>query len=256
MEIAILFLFGISIGSFLNVVIDRLPFEESIIAGRSHCDFCKKTLAWYDLIPLFSFVFLRGRCRDCHSRLSLQYPLIEILTGLAFVAIFLIEQRSMQFSYTQFMLDLCLIASGISLFMMDVKYTILSDKVLLVATLCIGIKIVLTSPLSLLPLLGIGVVSSFPLLLLFIFTKGRGMGFGDVKLAGVMGFLLGFPLIIVAYYVAFLTGALYAIILIMLGKKKFKGSTIAFGPFLLLATVVTALWGNILWQYVQHMLGL
>src|SRR5690349_9078045 len=86
----LLFIIGIFVGSFLNVLADRLPRGESVLWGRSHCDFCKKTLRWYELVPLFSYLLQNGRCRRCHKKLSVQYPLMELVTGVSFVILFLL----------------------------------------------------------------------------------------------------------------------------------------------------------------------
>ena len=88
----IIFLLGLAVGSFLNVLINRLPREESVVKGRSYCDHCKKKLVWYDLIPLFSFIFLKGKCGYCHSPISFYYPIVELMTGVMFVLAFTSEE--------------------------------------------------------------------------------------------------------------------------------------------------------------------
>lgn len=253
--IFIIFLIGICIGSFLNVVIDRLPQGRSIVHGRSHCEFCKKELAWFDLLPIFSFLQLGGKCRYCHKRLSFQYPLVEFLTSLAFVILFFLETPTGAFSLLLFIIDLVLMSLSIALIVMDIKYHLLLDVLLVQFFLFALLRVLLLNPATLPIHVVWGIVAVLPLLLIYILTKGKGMGFGDVKLIFILGFLLMFPNIIVLYYLAFLTGALVGIILILGKRKKFSGSTIAFGPFLFFGAACALLWGNTLWHYLLILLG-
>ncbi len=250
------FIVGLCVGSFLNVVIDRIPHHRSIVKGRSECDFCHHTLAWYDLIPVFSFVFLRGACRYCKHTLSLQYPIVEILTGVLFLVSYVLLLGSPGvFALGKSFLLLSLFATFFALSVMDIKYGILSDTLILFSVgLTVGL--LLFSPALFFAHLLVGFVCLGVLLLLFLVTKGRGIGLGDVKLSFVMGLLLGFPSIVVAFYIAFLTGACIAIILIVAKKKKLVGGTIAFGPFLLLGTYISWYFGSSVWMFFLHILGI
>lgn len=217
----IVFLLGLCAGSFLNVLSDRLPRGESIWWGRSHCDHCKKSLRWFELIPVVSYILQRGRCLRCHKPLSIQYPLVELVTALGFVSLYPHYANWIVFS------------ALLVIFISDLKYQIIPDSMVAVGV----IGAVLTGP-HLLPALG-----SFAFIyILWALTRGRGMGFGDVKFAGLMGLFLGFPAVIVAFYVAFLTGAVLGVILIIAGKKGWK-SHIAFGPFLVAGTWIAFVWG-------------
>ncbi len=218
MTVLIFFLLGLCVGSFLNVLADRLPRDESVFWGRSHCDYCKKPLRWYELIPVVSFVLQAGRCRRCRKKLSLRYPLIELITGAAFVM--LPAQYWVLFS------------SFLVIFIADFTTQIIPDSMLLAA----AANALVVGPHFLSAL----AAGAFFYMLWFV-TRGRGMGFGDVKLAAVLGLFLGYPRIIVAVYAAFLTGAAVGVILMLAGKKGWK-SKIAFGPFLILGTVVSLLW--------------
>lgn len=251
----IFFLIGLCVGSCINVLVDRIPRNESVLFGRSHCDDCGRTLAWYDLIPVLSYIAIQGKCRYCKKKLSLQYPLVEILTGLLFVGVFLVESPVTFFQYTLLSLDLALTAISLALFFMDIKYRILSDKLLIAFAFFATCRVLVVQPTSIFLHIGFGFLAMLPLLLLFFFSQGRAMGFGDVKLIFLIGFLIGFPNIVVAYYVAFLTGAVIGVILIMWGKKKFHGATIAFGPFLLLGMVCGVLWGNSIWNFTKLLIG-
>jgi len=251
----ILFLIGLSFGSFLNVLIDRIPAGRSVLFGRSRCDFCKKQLSPIDLIPVFSYIFLLGKCRYCNKSLSLQYPIMELLVGLLFVFLYILEKPAYPFQMVTFSVDALLVSLGFALTVMDMKYHIIFDKLLIPFAFFAFFRIILSSPISLPVSLFIGFLSSLPLLLIFLITKGKGMGFGDVKLIFILGTLLGFPNILICYYCAFLTGAVVGVILILRGKKQFRNAKIAFGPFLLLGAVIATLFGNTIWQYTKLFLG-
>jgi len=275
------FIFGLCIGSFLNCVIYRLEKNKKI-TGRSFCPHCKQQLEWQDLFPVFSFLFLKGKCRYCGKRISIQYPIVETITGLVFLLIFTFftegEYRSgtnhffasafgRQFSIVQFsnLIFLFYIASSlIVIFVYDLKHYIIPDKVLLPAiavafcyrlfenllnwALIEGweIKIKNLAPLG--GYLLAALIGSGFFLLIFLVSRGRAMGFGDVKLAVLMGFLLGYPNILIALFLAFFFGAIIGLILMALRKKNLK-SEISFGPFLITATLLSFLWGEQLIRY-------
>ena len=220
---------GIILGSFFNVLIDRLPKGQNVLWGRSHCDHCKKTLRWFELIPVVSYISQGGKFRRCHSGLSMQYPVMEIITGLGYFLIF----RSYSYDIVAFIGILILFSAFLVITVADVKYQIIPDSMLVLSV--IGICVLLYSNFETSQLISHGlsaICSGGFFYALWYFTKGRGMGFGDVKLAFILGLFLGFPLIIVALYIAFLTGAFLGVILIIAGAKTMK-SKIPFGPFLI-----------------------
>lgn len=231
-------LFGLAVGSFLNVLIDRLPRGKNVITGRSTCDYCGKALRWFELIPLVSFLVQRGRCRRCHKKLSWQYLIVELVTAAGFI--FFAPSYWIIFS------------SLLVIFVADLKYQIIPDSMVVLGLLGVLLQ---GHPLQIPQ--GVALwISAFGasvfFLLLWLVTHGKGMGLGDVKLAFLMGLLLGFPNIIIASYLAFLTGAGAGVILILLGKKKLK-EKIAFGPFLVMGTVVALIWGDkiiMLWRFL------
>jgi leader peptidase (prepilin peptidase)/N-methyltransferase len=232
------FLFGICIGSFLNVVIDRIPNGESIANGRSKCDFCKKTLRWYELIPVLSWI-QRGRCLRCKRSLSIQYPLIELITGIGFYLIVTNPDLSPLGLSAACIIFSLLFATTVA----DFKYELISDVfmiIIFVASTVYHFDSV-QSLSSLLPYLLSGLGASLFFFLFWAFSKGKAMGFGDVELAFVLGFLAGYPTIIYGLYIAFLTGALIGVILIVRRKKTFK-SHVPFGPFLILGTLIAMLY--------------
>lgn len=256
MVLVLLFIIGLCFGSFLGVVVDRLPQHKSIIIGRSQCDSCHHSLSWYDLVPVFSYVLLEGKCRYCHKKFSLEYPVFEISTGfLLLVFYFLLGQPIAIMSIVSFSFEVGIFFSLLVLAMIDSKEGILPDKIILFALLP-TILFLFMNHIPFIPhiLSGLGVALFF--LLIILITHGRGMGMGDVKLSFLLGFFLGFPNIFIAVYMAFLTGAAIAIILVMARKKKFHGGSIAFGPFLILGTFLAAFWGDKLWQIVLRILGI
>lgn len=252
-----LLLTGLSIGSFLNVLIDRLPIGESIWLGRSHCDNCRKTLSWYDLIPVASFIILQRKCRSCHKKISWQYPLVETATGLLFLFTYvsMIRIIGTGFIVPHLIYYLVLTACIIAIFVTDLKYRIIPDQILLFLTGLTLIYQLIYFPYQIIGNLISGILSMLFFLMLVIITRGKGMGLGDVKLAFVMGLMLGFPKIIVALYLSFLTGAVVSLILIWTHKKSMK-STIAFGPFLVFSTLIVIYYGNEIWFVFQKILML
>jgi leader peptidase (prepilin peptidase)/N-methyltransferase len=227
-----LFIMGTFIGSVLGVLVDRLPKNKSIL-GRSHCDYCKKTLSPLDLVPIISYFVLQGKCRYCKKPLSIFYPSIEIITGLIFVFSYLASQGEV----LQTVYYLIITSGLIVIFFADLKHGIIPDKVLLV--------LFTASLIYLLPKENLlnNIISAFIalgfFLMLFVITKGRGMGAGDVKFAAVLGFILGIPGIILSLYLSFLTGSIASIILVLWGKKKLRGDTISFGPFMVIGTFLS-----------------
>jgi len=256
----ILFIFGLCAGSFVNVVIDRIPKEESIIFGRSYCDKCKRRLGWQELIPIISFFILKRKCKSCKALISWQYPIVELVTGLMFVVtyIFLMANGGLQLNYylVTIIYYLTIVSSLIAIFVIDLKYGIIPDKILaLMLIILLPYSIVFEKNLFLSFLFA--ALGSFAFFfLLFLITKGKGMGLGDVKLAFIMGVLLGFPKIVVALYVAFLTGAIVSIILVLCGKKKFGKSTIPFAPFMVFGTFAAMFLGNQIWKIIATILNL
>lgn len=252
MEVFFLFIAGIFVGSFLNVLIDRLSREESVIKGRSYCEKCKKELAWYDLIPVLSFIFLKGRCRYCHTRLSAYYPLIELTTGVLFAAVlfFVLGQNINFITIINVIYYLFIASSLIVIFFADLKYGIIPDKIVFPSIIISLIYLFLIHNSLFLIHVSAAFGASLFFLFLFLVTRGRGMGFGDVKFSFLMGLILGFPNIIVSLYIAFLTGAVVGCILIIWRKKRMFGTKIPFGPFLVLGTFLALFWGEIIFQVV------
>jgi len=243
----IAFVFGLIIGSFLNAVIYRLEKKESALHGRSYCPHCQHQLSWQDLIPIVSFFMLRGKCRYCSQSISWQYPLVEICTAIIFLIIF---NQFILFGIFHVLYLLVIASALIVLFVYDLKHYILPDSIVLPAIgIVLGYRALEIMGLgvenlsSLLGTLLAGVLASAFFLMIFLVSRGRAMGFGDVKLALLMGFLLGIPGIIAALYVAFILGGLIGVFLIITKRRKLR-SAIPFGPFLIIGTFVALVWSN------------
>ena len=278
--VVLLSLIGVCVGSFLNVLIDRLPKKQKLVKSRSICPLCKKTLRAIDLVPILSFLLLRGKCRYCKKKIDWTLPLVEIITGVMFVVGGIGSIGLVKITY--YLLIGCVL---IVVFFMDLKYRVIEDKIVffgiltsllyLIISKFLYINLIYTNLVN--DSFGKYIVQSgymnrvirgeirdftFALLsglLLFLFfyllviiTKGRGMGGGDVKFAFLMGLITGFPKIIPAFFISFLTGAIAGIILMLVGKKTIK-QTIPFGPFLVIGTAAGMVWGDF---FVNWYLGL
>ena len=229
------FLFGITVGSFLNVLIYRIPKKEDFVKERSHCMSCGYQLEWYDLIPLFSWLTLRGKCRKCKAKISVQYPLVEALNGALWLVTYLL------FDYSITTLLYCLLISSlIALSVIDFRtYEIPVGFNIFI--LVLGTIRVITDYRSW-PEYIIGLVSvSVPLLLIFYATKGRGIGGGDVKLMGAAGLLLGWKLAILAFFLGCLLGSI-----IHIARMKISGEShvLAMGPYLSAGIVIAVFAGE------------
>jgi leader peptidase (prepilin peptidase) / N-methyltransferase len=223
----LLLVLGLLFGSFVSALSYRYPRGKSVIGGRSFCDSCKKSIPWYDNIPLFSFLLLRGRCRVCRKKISLRYPVIEVVSAVSFLLI------------GPNILNLILFLILLTIFIVDFEHKIIPD-----AFVFLGIAVSLfLIPHSLFSGLFAGSLAASFLLFIHLITKGRGMGLGDVKFALLGGMVVGLRLTALWMLLAFLTGGAVGVILI-LGKKAGLKSQIAFGPFLVVAIPITLIWGE------------
>ena len=231
----VIFIYGIMIGSFVNVLIYRIPKRENIAIEHSHCMNCGHRLKWYDLVPLFSWLFLRGKCRYCKSKISIQYPLVECINGVGYVLIFVMCGLNL----SSILYSLC--------FSMLVAITVIDWRTyeiplgLNIVILTLGvIQCILDYGNWKLYLIGMVSVSGFLFLLLLI-TAGRGMGDGDVKLMFAAGLLLGWKKIILALIIGCILGSIIHLILMKVSKK---GRMLAFGPYLSAGILLAILFGD------------
>lgn len=240
----IFFLYGILIGSFLNVCIYRIPKKEDIVTARSHCMQCGYQLKWYDLIPIFSYLFLGGKCRNCKCRLSMQYPLVEAANGLLYVLIFTVCGFSLESVLYCFMASALLVLSFI-----DEKTQEIPAGINLFLLLLGVIHLITDWKNWPLYLIGLFAVSLF-LVLLMVLSQGGAMGGGDVKLMAAAGLLLGWKLIILSFVLGCVIGS---IVHIARMKLTHASRTLAFGPYLSIGILLSALWGS---TWIQMYLNL
>lgn len=241
-----IFLLGLSVGSFLNCLIYRIQIKKTV-QGRSFCPRCKHQLKFWDLIPVFSFFFLRGRCRYCGEKISFQYPFVELLTGSVFLFAYLFLNPQTILSIIIFFLTLFIFSCLIVIFIYDAKYYIIPNIIIYPAIIT-SLLIILIDCLrgdckvSIFAILS-GIFAFLLFFLIYFFSKGKGIGFGDVRYAAFMGFFLGFPDILVGLFFSFITGAIIGLILIALNRKSRK-DMIPFGPFLVLGTFIAFFFGE------------
>lgn len=251
--IAFFFVLGTAIGSFLNVWSRRLLRGEPI-TGRSHCESCGHPLSVFDLVPLFSFLILRGRCRYCHQPLSWQYPLVEVGTGLLFAALAFTDGL---ISYGVLLIS---VSALIIIFITDFSARLIFDEIVILGVISALAYRMLFRALSgepvlvLLDLLGALAVFVFFSVLRSV-TSGKGLGEGDPPLGFLTALLVGFPLLLVQFFLAFIFGAAVGVVLVAMEKKHLK-DRIAFGPFLVVAAFATLLFGDQIWSWYLSQLGL
>lgn len=209
-----IFVYGVIIGSFLNVLIYRLPLKENIATERSHCMKCGSQIKWYDLVPLISYILLRGKCRHCKEKISIQYPLVELANGLGYVWIFYtngINVDSILF---------CLCASALLvLSIIDIRTYEIPIGINIFIFLLGVARVILNLDNIVYLLIGM-IVVSIPLLILFYVTKGRGIGGGDVKLMAAAGLLIGAKEIVFALVLGCIIGSIIHIALMKICKKE------------------------------------
>ncbi len=246
-----LFLFGLFIGSFLNVLSDRLPRDETIM-GRSYCEFCKHQLSWKDLIPVVSFLYLKGHCRYCKKKFSSAYPISELFTAVMFILTWYLYTTYVSQNLLLGLVYVLITACLIVILLSDIKYHIIPDEINIALILLGLVKIILVG--TTIPLFFLHILQSFivvlPLLLIFIATKGRGMGFGDVKFSFIIGLLVGWFQGLVTLYIAFIGGAIIGIILLIKRKAKMK-SRMAFGPFLVIGLYVMLFFSEEILKWIK-----
>jgi len=244
------FIFGLIIGSFLNCLIWRL-YKNETLGGRSYCPQCRKALAWYDNIPLLSFIILRGRCRKCREKISWQYPLVELTTAVLFLLTF----RAAMFSPDLSLLilrDWFLIITLIIIFVYDFRWQLVPmtvvwtmGVVIFILDLCLGF--------SWLSLLFFSFLGAAFFLIQYLLTDKQGIGEGDIWLGALLG--LAFPgayRLLLIMLISYGIGALVSLVLLAEQKKGWK-SRIALGPFLALGAIITLIWGERLIDWYLHL---
>ena len=257
------FIFGLVVGSFLNCVIYRLQTDEKIGGmSRSHCMKCGHTLRWYDLIPVLSFLILRGKCRYCGKPISIQYPLVELATGGLFALIFWHWPFGLWiFSDFTFLIPgliyyfyyLVITCFLIVIFVYDFKHYLILDKVIYPAIIIAflyslfsafgGFAFTLLNFEPLINQIFAAVLAAGFFAIIVFGSRGKWMGVGDIKLGFLMGLVLGYPQILTGLFLSFLFGAIIGTGLIIFKKRTLK-SQVPFGPFLVTGTFIAMFWGE------------
>jgi len=268
----IIFIVGLCVGSFLNCLIYRLRRQKTIL-GRSYCPHCKQPIAWYDNIPLISFILLKGECRHCKRPIAWQYPAVELATGILFVLAYINFQffppqrdpamavtifnfqtlsnvQILKFQFIihnsklliQLLRDWLFVCILIVVFIYDLRWQLILDKVTVPAIIvAFGLNLWLgMNWLNLLAAAGIG--GGF-FLAQYLISRGRWIGGGDIRLGVLMGLMLGWPQILTALILAYVSGAVVGVGL-LLERKKQLSSRLPFGTFLSAATIAAMLWGE------------
>ena len=268
----ILFILGIAIGSFLNVVSLRYEpgqklMDFKIIGGRSHCPYCGKILSWYELVPLFSFLIQKGKCRNCEHKLSWQYPLVELLSGLIFVFVPLVASY-----WPLVIIWLLIFILFLLLSIIDFRHYIIPNSINLslaiLGMVLMGIYIFQSNNLTIQQFNNFSFLGHYSLLFDFpflssiwlnhffaafiamafvaaiiILSRGRGMGWGDFKLVGALGLIFGWPDILMLLFLSFIVGSV-AVLPLLIKKQKTMKDVVPFGPFLIIAATLTFFLGH------------
>jgi len=246
--------FGLCVGSFLNVVIHRVPKRESVVRPRSHCPACGAQIAERDNVPVVSWLLLHGRCRACDERIPLRYPLVEVGTAVLFAA------AAVRFGASWQLPAFCIFfASLLAVSVIDLDLYIIPNRVvyptLFITAPLLAVAAAAEGTWGQLRNAAIGGAVGFGLLLVIHVAMPRGMGFGDVRLAGVIGMMLGWlglGYLFLGLFLAFLLAAVIGIVLIAT-RLRTRKDAVPFGPFLAMGAVLAALWGHaILRAYRGH----
>jgi len=249
-SVAWFFLLGLIIGSFLNAWIFRLRAGESVAAGRSKCPHCQRILAFYDLVPIVSFMLLKGKCRYCQKPISWQYPLVEMTTGILFAVIFYYHALPINAGHS-FLLtrDLIAVSALIGIFVYDLKFMEIPDEISLLAIFFIFIFGWLGGASVVSMLIG-GLVGFGFFAVQYFVSRGKWLGGGDLRLGVLMGVLLGWPIVIFAIFLAYIGGAIVSVGL-MITKKATPKTAVPLGVFLAPAAMVFMIFGQAftLWYF-------
>lgn len=252
------FLLGLTVGSFLNAAVFRIrfPHQGSLVRERSHCPRCHTTLPWYDLIPLVSFLWLWRRCRFCHKPISWQYPAVEFATALLFA--FALHYPSpigltlpISLSSLILLIRWFSISVLLFLFVFDLRYGLLPDKVTIPATVIVFVSWSVGqffssgfSPAWFLTYASAVAVGAAFFALQYFLSRGAWVGGGDIRMGALVGAITGWPGVLLAFVASYFIGAATAIILVASGKKKLRGDTLPMGPFLAIGALVTMFFGD------------
>lgn len=251
-ELAIVTILGLAVGSFLNVVIHRLPRKESVVSPGSRCPTCGDALRWYDNLPILSYAALGGRCRGCRERISLRYPIVELVTALLFVVHYFV------FGWTPLLaVRLLLAAAMVALFAIDLEHQLLPDAITLPG-IVLGLLVSLFLPPGIVDsMIGLLIGGGFLWLVgeaYFRYAGEEGMGGGDVKMLAMIGAFLGWKLTILTLLLSSVAGSVTGLTVIALKRGGMKHA-LPFGTFLALGALAASLWGEQIAAWYGGQLG-
>lgn len=255
--VVVVFLFGLAFGSFLNVVILRFDDWLAIVNKPSHCPQCKKNLKWFDMFPVFSFLYLGGKCRFCSKPISWQYPLIELTTASLIASgyywLFLAHDLMLYQSVIGMIALVIAIGAMMTIFVHDLQEMLVPDlmsNILLAASVVFALVVyqdVLGTVYS-------ALVGFLPIMLLVYPSGGKWMGEGDVKIAGALAILVGWPSAVVFILLSFLIGGAFGSF-VLLSRKGGLKTAVPFGPFLIIAAIIALFWGEYLTVWYLGTIG-
>ncbi len=239
----IAFISGMVVGSFLNVVIYRLPRGESLMFPSSHCPNCHKSIAFYDNIPIFSYLILGGKCRKCKNSIGKIYPIIEFVTAVLFVLAFMYRGNNIRY-----MLDIYLISVLICIFMIDLNNLIIPNELNIALAIGAVAPIIFGYIAPVYAMTGAVIGGA----VLFVIAVIGPMGGGDIKFMAAMGLWLGTRGTLLALWLAFVIGGVIGVAQLILKKKK-RGESVAFGPYLIIGSLLAYFFQDIFFEYYLRM---
>ncbi|MDQ0269988.1 prepilin peptidase [Cytobacillus purgationiresistens] len=247
MIIIYIFIIGLILGSFYNVVGLRIPLKQSIVAPRSACPSCGHQLRPFELIPVLSYLFQGGKCRQCKIGISPLYPIVELMTGVLFILAPLLLGWTSELIVAWTLISLFMI-----IFVSDVSYMLIPNKILLVFT------VIFVAERLIIPLTPwwnslLGAAIGFVLLLSIAVISNGGMGGGDIKLFALLGFVVGTKTVLLSFFLATFYGAAFGVMAMLVGKVK-RGSPIPFGPFIVAGTLTAYYFGDVILRYYLQLL--
>lgn len=245
---------GAALGSFLNAMVWRLRSGTSIVHGRSQCPVCGHVLLWYDLVPLVSFFLLRGRCRHCKKKISWRYPAVEVWMGVLFAGIASLHATERITDIAGFLLFCFVVWILTIIFVYDFLYQEIPDSITLPAIAVLMLFFIFEYSADALANRAIGMmVGGGFFLLQYLVSRGKWIGGGDIRLGVLMGILLGWPNILVAFFLSYVSGAIIGGLLLLTKKKTMK-SELPFGIFLAPSTLTAMVWGHEMVRWYVHFL--
>lgn len=245
----LIIMLGVLIGSFMNVCIYRIPKEESVVFPPSHCTYCSQPLKWYDLIPVLSYLSLKGKCRYCGGVISPRYPFIELLNGLIYLLLFYYFGLDFSFVFYCIIISILIVISMIDYQTQTIPDGLVASILILTVIYKAATYYIYNTNISIRDSI-FGLLTGFLLFLLIAIVSKGAMGGGDIKLVSVLGFILGLKKTFLHIFLSFLIGAVFSLYLLLSGKKGRKDA-IPFGPFINIAFLITSLWGEqiIVWYF-------